>query len=304
MEPTTPTQPETPPTQPPAVPQKPVAESHENRPIVHTFQEDLSLAMNATDAHVVQEMLHTAREREELEKERDVVRHQKGWYTTGGVILVILALGAIVYGGYYYRTLTVSVAPLPTVGVFQNIAPVITDKTASLDAITTITTSPDIIEGKPVLVPVLSDSTTLTPLSSEEVFRYFGIDFGEPFLAAISLVRLGVYNNGTRVSPFLIFSVPNAEIASKEFLIAEPKLLDSVGAILAIPPRTDAEEVSAGFESSYMYNLPVRTLASTNIDTNVKTIILYYGYATERTIVVATDPSVLKAVYDTIIRQR
>lgn len=293
--------PTTPQATPEPVPQKP-SENTEGARIVHTYQDDLALAMNATDATVVQELLHTAREQEAAEKEAVVVHRQRGWYTAGGIILLLLAIGAGVYGVYYYRHLTVDVAPAPSVGVFQSTTPVVVDETLVADAMTRLTTADTIAEGKPLLVPIVTSSGAA--LSTPETLKYLNLNLSEPFQAALSLARLGVYNNGTSVSPFLIFSVPNAEIASKEFLIAEPKLLDMIAPLFGINLQNPANEVAPGFTSTYMYNLPVRTLKSTNIDTNTETIILYYGFATDHTIVLATNPTILKSVYDTIIRQR
>ncbi len=286
------------PTPPKPVPQQPTG------PIVHTYESDLALAMDTTDASVVQELLQTARERENADKEKEVVRRQKGWYTTGGIILFVLALSASIYGYYYYKNLTVDVAAVPSVGVFQSTAALVTSDSDLANSITKLTTEDTIIEGKPLLVPLYADATTLIPLSPEQTLAYLNINLGEPFLATVSLVRLGVYNNGNTVSPFLIFSVPNPETATKEFLLAEPKLLELTAPIFNINLTNTANQVGTTFESTYMYNLPVRTLTATNLDTNIKTILMYYGYATDTTIVIATNPTILKSVYDTIIRQR
>lgn len=272
--------------------------------VVQTYEKDLARAMDTTDASVVQELLQTAREKEVLVKEKEVVRHQRGWYTTGGLILILLALGALGYGIYYYNHLTVPVAPSIAVGVFQSTEPiVVTPETTITDIVTTITAKSDLPEGKPFLVPLISDSTTRAPLSNEELLTTIGARASEPFIAALSLVRLGSMNTGNAVVPFVIFSVPNPEIATKEFLIAEPKLLEMVAPILNIDLATQTDEIGKGFTSSYMYNLPVRSLTALNRDTQQERLVFYYGYATDTTIVLATNPSVLKAVYDTIIRQ-
>lgn len=295
MPPTTP--------QPSPVPKRPDAPDPSDRPVVQTYERDMSLAMDTTDATVVQELLQTARERETFEAEKETVRHQKGWYTLGGLILLLLALGSLGYGVYYYEHLTVHVAPNVSVGVFQSTTPIIAADTTIDASIDTLITHDGLPEGKPFLVPIVADKTTLTPLSNEGILEFIRADASEPFIAATSLVRLGVINTGSQVVPFLLFSVPNPEIATKEFLIAEPTLLSMVAPALNIDLSMHQNEIGKGFTSSYMYNLPVRTLKSYDIDTQEETLLFYYGYATDNTIVVATNPSVLKAVYDTIIRQ-
>jgi hypothetical protein len=280
----------------------PTPQPEKPRGAMHTFQSDLDKAMDTTEAAAVQELLQTARDKEAFEIEKESVRHQRKWYTTGAVILLLLALGSIAFGWYYYHTLTVRVSPQPTVGVFQNRTPVNTDTTPISTLLTSLTTDDTIPEGKPFLVPLVDgQGNTLSP---EATLAYLNVKVGEPFIATLSLVRLGVMNTGNAVSPFLILSTPTPELATKEFLIAEPTLLQTIAPVLDIDLTVTARDIDTTFNSVYMYNLPVRTLTSTNVDTGEKTILMYYGYATDNTIVVGTNPTVLKAIYDTIIRQR
>jgi hypothetical protein len=272
------------------------------RPAMHTFQSDLERAMDTTEASAVQELLQTARNKETFEIERHSVHRQRTWYSAGAVILVVLALGAVAFGLYYYRTLTVRVTPSPSVGVFQNLPSINTETTDVSTALKSLVTNESIPEGKPFLVPLTNNAGTA--LSPEATLSYLQVNPGEPFIATLSLVRLGAMNVGNSVSPFLILSTPNPELATKEFLIAEPKLLEMTALVLGIDLTMEARDIGTTFNSVYMYNLPVRTLTSTNVDSREETILMYYGYATDTTIVVATNPTVLKAIYDTIIRQR
>lgn len=289
--------PEQPTPQPKQVPEAPA----HTGPIIRTYADDLARAMDTTEASVVQDLLRTAREREQDEIERARIHKQKGWYTAGGIILLVLALGAAVYGAYYFKNLTVPIVPTPSVGIFQSTTPIDTASTDIATLTTALAGDPSIASFKPLLVPLTNASG---PLSVDDTLSYLGIDLGEPFAAAFGLVRLGVYRTDETTSPFLIFYAPNPEIASKELLIAEPKLLQTLAPVLRIDTQEQTSEVGASFTSSYMYNLPVRTLITRDLDTNTKTILLYYGYATDQTIVIASNPQVLKTVYDTIIKQR
>ncbi|HWC57701.1 MAG TPA: hypothetical protein VG621_01975 [Candidatus Paceibacterota bacterium] len=273
------------------------------RPVVHTYEEDMARAMDTTEAGAVQTLLQRAKAQEAEERETVKVYHQRRWYSAAGIILLLLALSAIGYGFYYYRHLTVPVSPAASVGVFQSTDPVFVDTTdapTALGGLLAITLLP---EGKPLLVPLLSDATNRTPLTPQQTFTYLGIDADDPLVAAFSLVRLGVMNTGTTVTPFLIMSAPDPDVASKELLLAEPNLLGMVANTLHINTNDQTNEVGKDFVSSYMYNLPVRTLHTTDSASGEETILLYYGYANQHTIVIATDPTVLKAIYDTIIRQ-
>ncbi len=284
---------------------EPTKDNQPPRPIVQTYEDDLARAMDATEAGVVQELLETAREREAIETERTTRTRERGWYTAGGLILMILALGFIGYGAYYYTHLTVNVVAPATVGVFPSITPVVASTTTIKALRDTLTTDTEIIlPGKPTLVPLVTDEKTLTPINPDAFFAFMGARASEPFIATLTLARLGIMNTGDSVVPFLIFSVPNTELAAKEFLIAEPKLLEMVAPVLGIDLSLHTEEIGKGFESRYMYNLPVRTLTSVDPDTQISTILFYYAFATDHTVVISTDPTVLKAIYDTIIRQR
>lgn len=278
------------------------SEQTEPRRAIHTFQSDLEKAMDTTEAAAVQELLETARTKEAYEIERENVHRQRKWYSVGAGILILLALGAAGFGIYYYRTLTVRVVAPPSVGVFQSLSAVNTSTTDVAKLITVLEATDNIPEGKPLLVPLVG--ATGATLSPEATLDFLNIRPGEPFVATLSLVRFGVFNTGTTISPFIILSTPSPELATKEFLIAEPKLLEMVATALGIDLTVTARDIGSSFQSVYMYNLPVRTLKATNVDTQEETILLYYGYATDNTIVIATNPTILKSIYDTIIRQR
>ncbi len=273
----------------------------QHRPIIHTYGDDMAHAMDATDAKVVAELLQTAREREASAKEAIHVRDERAWYTTGALLLLVLAVASGFYGYYHYRHLTVPAAPAYSVGVFPSIDPVAIGSTDIKKLIATLETYETLSVNKPTLVPITSDDQNL--LNPEQFFSFITARVSEPFQTAIDVVRLGVINTGTRISPFLIFYVRDPEIATKEFLIAEPTMLDVFSPALGINPDEHQAEIGKNFESGYRYNLPLRTLSATTIETGTRSLLLYYGYATDNTIVMATDPAALKTVYDSIISQ-
>ena len=55
--------------------------------------------------------------------------------------------------------------------------------------------------------------------------------------------------------------------------------------------------------SSKVFNLPVRTLSTVANPTAPASLVFLYGYANSNTLVITTQPAVLKAVYDSIINQ-
>lgn len=268
----------------------------------HTYEDDLAKAMNATDADVVQEMLATAREREAAEKLYKKNTSQRKWYSFFSILFVVLAAGGIGYSIYHYNSLTVPVEEVISVGVFPNTDPIVTSTTDIRQAITTIQNMPGLSEGRPYLVPLVRDEEALTPITKQDLFSFIESSPTEPFVASIEVIRLGVLHDGFHSTPFLVMSVRDPQIASKEFLIAEPKFIQLFYKALAIDISTLTIEAGKTFESTYIHNLPVRTLTQTNTEGEATPIILY-GYATNNIIVVTTKPSILKAVYDSIIKQ-
>lgn len=273
----------------------------QHRPIIHTYGDDMAHAMDATDAKVVAELLQTAREREASAKEVIHVRDERAWYTTGALLLLVLAIASAFYGYYHYRHLTVPAAPAYSVGVFPSIDPVIASNTDITTLVSSLETLQTLSLDTPTLVPITDESHAL--LSTEQFFESIHARVSEPFQHAIDIVRFGVLHSDTRISSFLIFYVRDPEIATKEFLIAEPTMLETFSPILGINPDDHQAEIGKGFESGYRSNLAVRTLSAADSTTGTRSLLLYYGYATDNTIVMATDPAVLKTVYDSIISQ-
>jgi hypothetical protein len=282
-------------------PKPPSTPEEHPRPIIHTYGDDMAHAMDATDASVVAELMATAREREHNAKEVIHERAERAWFTTGALILLVLAIASGLYGIFHYRHLTVPVAPTYSVGVFPSVDSVNADTTTVAKTVTLLQAIDNLSINKPTLVPLVH--TDGSALSNQELFSFLGARMSEPFQTAVDAVRLGVMNTGTTVESFLIFSVRDPEVATKEFLIAEPTFLQSFSATLDIDTTTYQEQIGKNFESVYRYNLPLRILSAPDTETATHSLILYYGYATDHTIVMATDPSVLKAVYDSIISQ-
>ena len=290
------------PTIEPFLKERVVSDTH---PLIHTYQDDLSRAMNATDATAVQEMLVMAREREAASVDGIIKNRQRGWYVSVSIVLIALALLVVGYGAYHFMNLTVPVEKTISVGVFSNTDPISIEGNTIENVIDTFvrgeTTLP---EGKPVLLSLVRDTATQVPISNQELFTFLEATLSEPFATAIAIVRYGMVNTGNEVVPLIIASVPNPELASKEFLIAEPKMLEQFQKALTISTDGLSFEVGKGFTSEYLYNLPVRTLRYTDTISSDSRIVMLYGYANSSTIVITSKQAVLKAVYDAIIRQR
>ncbi len=268
----------------------------------HTYEDDVAQAMTTTDAVIVQELIATAREREDVEKDRIRVKKQRGLYSFFSTVLVLLAVVGAGYAVYHYNKLTVQVEKKTSVGVFASTDPVIASTTDIRQTILSLQASDSLKEGKPMLVPIVKDDTTLIMLGKQEFFDFIESNASEPFVAAVDVIRLGMFDEGKDRTPFIILSVPDPEVASKEFLIAEDDLLTMFYRPLGIDLSKYVDEIGKGFESTYMYNVPVRSLTSAKEDADPETVLLY-GYVNDNTIVITTKASVLKAVYDTIIRQ-
>lgn len=300
----------------PLVPQSPIPQTPgsaptpvvpqptKSAPVMQTYQDDLSKAMDATDATVVQELLETARERESVAKDEVTKGRQRKWYVTLSIVFIILAIGMAAYGIRYYMRLTVPVQQNFSVGVFGSTEPYVASTTSITAVLQSLREkSATVPEHKPLLVPLVTDATTLSPISKADFFSFINATPTEPLAASFDTIRLGVINTGTDVVPFIIASVPDPEVGSKELLIAETDILNLFYKALAIDLSAHADEVGKGFTGGYMYNIPIRTLTYYDVQTGIARPLILYGYVTERTVVMTTSPDVLKSIYETIIRQ-
>jgi hypothetical protein len=282
------------------VPQRPT-DNQEQEHLAHTYKDDMAQAMNATEAPVVQAMLADAREREELAKEEIEEAKERKEYGIGTLIIVILTIALAIYGTYYYNHLSVKVLPTQSVGAFSSTAPIVASGLQQL--LTTLNTS-TLLQGQPTLVSLVTNSQSNVLLTNSELYAFIGASsISEPLQSVISVARLGVYKSGSTVEPFLIMSVPDPVKASQEFGIPEPTLLQLFGPALNINLATVQPTVGQTFQSQYFYNLPVRTLSTVATATVAQQMIFLYGYANSTTLVITTDPLVLKAVYDSLINQ-
>ncbi len=269
----------------------------------HTYADDLAKAMDATDAKVVQQMLSEGREREEITTEEKVRESQKRWYRAGAIILLLATSASLVYGVYYYNRLTVPAQHTPSVGVFPSTEVVLSSTTDIRKVIDELRADTNLSTNKPTLVPLVNDEKTLTLLSVQELFSFFETTPSEPLLASFDVIRLGVMNIGSENVPFVIASVNNTEVAAKELLIAESQLLQMFYRPLGIDLAQHSQEIGKGFVGEYMYNIPVRTLRYDNEEQSGN-LLFFYGKATDEIVVFTTKPEVLKAIYDSLIRQQ
>jgi hypothetical protein len=284
--------------------QQPTQQSEETQKhTIQTYADDLSKAMNTTDASVIQELLSEGKEREQIANEEKHNKSQRGWYKTGATILIIFSLASLAYGGYHYKKLTVPAKEAVSVGVFPSTEPVLYSNTDIRKTIEKISSDTTLQENKPTLIPLVSDEKTLTLLSNEEIFSFFESKPSEPFLAAFSLVRMGAMNVGGKNVPFVIASINDTEIAAKELLIAEPDLLKMFYRVLNIDISKHGQEIGKSFVGEYLYNIPIRSLRYDSAEKK-DNLLFFYARATDQIVVFSTEPGVLKAIYDSIISQR
>lgn len=291
-------QPEVPVTTP-----EPLVPIPEHQVLVHTYDDDLARSMNVSDAKVVQELLSSAREREGVMKEEVEKRKARGWYTTGAIILILAAVAAAAYAGYHYTRLTVPVTETVSIGVWASTHPYDASTTTIESVLATLQADTTLINEKPYLVDLVVDEKTNMLLNNAQLFSFIGASPTEPFATSLGVIRLGIMNTANGTVPFLIASLPNPEIANKEFLIAEQKLLPMFSRALNIDTTVIAPETNPEFVGEYRYNLPVRALYTTSI-MGGRNLTLLYGSATDNVIVITPKPEILKAIYDTIIRQQ
>jgi hypothetical protein len=273
------------------------------KPAMHTYANDLANALDTTDATVIQQIMKEGKEREADEAAAVVERREQAWYKAGAIILILCTLGAGGYSAYYYTHLTVPAEKTPSVGVFPSTTTVVAPDTSITKVLASLGTNETLEDGRPYLIPLVSDERTLTLLSNTALFSFFEANPSEPFLTSFHILRYGVMKQGTVYVPFIIGSTKDTDISTKELLIAEPDLLQMLHKPLGIDLTLHAPEIGKSFSGGYMFNIPVRTL---RYDTEEKKgeLLFLYGRASEDIVVFTTAPSALKAIYDSLIQQR
>ncbi len=269
---------------------------------IHTYQSDLAKSFDTTEASVVAKLIADAKKIEQKKLIEISNAKQKKWYLVGTLILILFGVGSIFYGFYYYKNLTVKTVQKYSVGIFPVTENIFINSTDIREVVRKITTEIIIPENKPTLVSLKKNQENLEELNKEDFFKFLESGTNEPFEKIITTAKLGIINDGNEVNPFLILSTNDAEISAKELLILEPKMLNSFYKVLNIDISKYVEEIGGKFESSYFYNIPIRTLYG-NMNNMEHQQILIYGYPTENIIVITTKPSVLKSIYESIIKQ-
>lgn len=281
-------------------------EKKEEKPVIkkvmHTYADDLSKALDTTDASVVQDLLVEGRERELEEQLEKKYSKQKGWYTLGAIFLILFTLVASAYTVYHYLHLTVPAQKNASVGVFPSTSVIPVKDTDIREVIQKLVSDSTLEVDKPYLVPLVSDSLNLTLLTNSELFSFFEANASEPLLTSFNLMRLGVMNTGEKNVPFILASMVDTDVASKELLIAENDLLKILYKPLDIDLSTVDQEIGSTFTGEYMYNIPVRSLRIKDGD-GKENLIFFYGRVTDNIVLFTTSPLVLREVYDSIIRQ-
>ncbi|HRH24742.1 MAG TPA: hypothetical protein PLQ20_00175 [Candidatus Paceibacterota bacterium] len=279
-----------------------MSEPETKKPLMHTFEQDMSKAMDATDAKVVQEILERGREKEFTEKENYTRRKQKAWYKLGATVFIICALISSGYAFYHYKNLTVTAEKPISIGVFPSTEAITTNSSDIRKTIETIRNEADLEQNKPYLVPLVESAESPALLNVNQIFSFFESGASEPFVTSFSIVRLGVMNDGVENIPFVIAGVKDPEITNKELLIAEKSLLQYFYKSLNIDLSLHKEEVGKGFVSEFLYNVPIKSLKYKDPSGAEKNL-FFYARVTDNVVVFTTSPNVLKSIYDSLIRQ-
>lgn len=272
------------------------------KPLMHTFEQDMSKAMDATDAKVVQEILERGREKEFIEKENYSRGKQKSWYKLGAIIFLICTLASLGYAFYHFRNLTVPAEKSVSIGVFPSTEAITANSSDIRKTIETTKQDASLEDGKPYLVPIVESAESPSLLNTNQMFSFFESNASEPFISSFSIVRLGVMNSQGINIPFVIAGVKDPEIANKELLLAENSLLQYFYKSLDIDLSLHKEEVGKEFVSEFLYNVPIRSLKYTD-EKGTEKKLFFYARVTDNVVVFTTSPNVLKAIYDSLIRQ-
>jgi hypothetical protein len=250
----------------------------------------------------LQNLISEGRARENSEKEAVVLARQKSWYRLGSIVLIVFTLSATAYTFFYYMRLTVPVEKSASVGVFPSTEPIATTP-GDVRSVLENLKSKNLEEGKPYLVTLVPDINSQVLLTPTELLSFFESKPSEPFINSFSILRWGSVKVDGGNIPFIIGSVKDAEISTKEFLIAEKSLLQNIYQPLGIDLSKYNQEIGEGFVGEYIFNIPARSLRH-NSSEGVSELVLLYAKVTDDIVVFTTSPNALKAIYENIIRQQ
>lgn len=271
--------------------------------LIHSYADDLSKALDTTDASVVQELLSEGRAREALLEEEKKSSHQRHWYRAGALVLIICTLASAVYTFFYYKNLTVPVKSTPSVGVFPSINEVVVAKDTDIrKVVESLKTNDSLEEGKPYLLTIVSDDKNLTLLTPSEMFSFFEAKVSEPLINSFEVLRMGGVNIDGENQTFIIGLTKDTDISSKELLIAEPSLLQFLYRPLGIDLSKHSTEIGKEFIGEYLYNLPVRVLRYEG-NSEKNSLLFFYARISNNIVIFATSPKTLKTVYENILHQ-
>lgn len=274
---------------------------YEKVALSRTYENDLSNAMSVTDAKVVQTMLRDARNREELENIIKKEKRARKWYVAGSIFLFIATLAAIGYSVYHYQKLTVPVVEYVSVGVFPT-TPITSIQETTISTVLQNLNPDDFPEGRPYLIDLVNNNETRELLTNTQLFNFIEAPVNEPFTATFSVVRMGVMKKEGALIPFIIGSTENPENTLRELSIAEPSLIAYFERSLPVQTDLIAPDSLSTFTSEYRFNIALRSLYTTTLE-GIRRLTIFYGLINDQTAIIATEPEIVRAVYETLIKQ-
>lgn len=257
------------------------------------YENDVASAMSQTDASQIQKFIERAKDEDALQKERTSQYKERALFTTIATLCIIGAIGAFVYAGLHYKSLTVPLVPTVSLGSFQSFGTKVSLATAR-DSMRTIALQDTAFTvGNAMLVDIVDNTGAF--LSPKELFTYLDIAGTEPFTTSFVVARYGfVKVSDTEVVPFIIGATKDHSIAVKEFLIAEPTMTTLFAGAFMIDQKNIAAVVGGGFTQEIAANVPVRILRAQKDDQRQTTLV--YGFPSDSIVVFSTDTRVFSVV--------
>lgn len=278
-----------------------IVETKDGKILMETYDHDLLNSMDATDATTVQELLQESTRRLEEEKFIKQESIQRSLLKFFGTVFFIISIAAVSYSVWYYMRLTVPIMSTPSIGVFPQTESFVNVATNIDTTLTKLDAKKDLVLDRPYLVPISIDTTSGTLISTQDMFDFLKIAADEPLQGVFSVIRLGVINQKDGIHPFIIGYVQDPILANKEFLLNENKMTTLFEKSLQIKLSDQKDILGGGFSQATIFNLNFRVLKTDKKDP--EKITMLYGNVTPNTVVFATNPDIIRSVYETLITQ-
>lgn len=205
---------------------------------IHTVNQDISKALSGSSARLVKKAISTAKEREDIEKERTLASNLNKFLFILAILFFIISAGFLVWG-IKSKDRGVTIAPFLTyqglityeqtkiIGEYEPKPSLMNQKFKDAEA---LTTEQGITRFR---------FKNIDPVGTNNLIQSFGWKPGEKFTNGLeNTFDFGLYVKGDKKSPFILFKTNGSDQAFSGFSLWEDGVLFDLGQMFSINAQT------------------------------------------------------------------